>query len=430
MRFVDSGNRADLRPKVIAGGRCLIGGAFEEAVLVIADGCIVDIRAEEGSPDPGALTLNARGLHVAPAIVDVHGDAFERQVMPRPNVTVPLDVAFLETDRQLAANGIATTYHALTMSWEPGLRSIEQARETIHALDRLAPILTVENRVQLRWETFALEALDLVAEALAGPLTPSIAFNDHTSMMMLDRSIRIQDRPFEQRPDFPALAPDDPRLVDLLAGQSRRAGLSAEDYAARIGEVWARRPKVPEAIAEIARLGRAAGTPMLSHDDTTAEARAYYRGLGARVAEFPMSLDAARDARAHGDTVIFGAPNAMRGGSHIGSLAAGAMVEDGLCDALASDYYYPAMRAAVARLEDEKRADRATLWALVSDGPARAMGLVDRGRIASGLRADIVVLDWPEGEVPQVCATLSAGRIAHLAEPGSGMSLLSQGPWS
>ena len=93
------------------------------------------------------------------------------------------------------------------------------------------------------------------------------------------------------------------------------------------------------------------------------------------------------------------------------------MVEAGLCDGLASDYFYPSLLAAVAKLEDERRAPRHRLWALVSDGPARSMGLTDRGRIEEGLRADLVLVDWPEGAQPSVLATYAAGRPAYQAQP-------------
>jgi alpha-D-ribose 1-methylphosphonate 5-triphosphate diphosphatase len=93
------------------------------------------------------------------------------------------------------------------------------------------------------------------------------------------------------------------------------------------------------------------------------------------------------------------------------------MVEAGLCDALASDYFYPAMLAAVARLDAERRADRLTLWSLVSGGPARAMKLADRGRIAVGARADLVLVDWPEGHAPSVLGTWVAGRMAYRGHP-------------
>lgn len=409
---------------VITGAHCLIDGGFEEATVVVSGGRIAEIRADAGRPDRGALWLDGRGLILAPAIVDVHGDAFERQVMPRPGVFVPLDAALIETDRQLAANGIATAYHAVTLSWEPGLRGLDRAREILRALRRLAPDLCVENRVQLRWETFAFEALDLIAEALAGPLLPSIAFNDHVSMMMLDPSVPVQRRPFEQAPDYPVMDLADPKAAPGFAAQAKRSGLSTAEYVAMLGGVWTRRAEVPDMIGRVAAMGRAAGAPMLSHDDAQAETRRFYRALGVGVSEFPMSPEAARAARLGGDTIIFGAPNAMRGGSHLGSPGAGDMIAEGLCDALASDYYYPALPAALAKLEAERRAPRAALWALVSEAPARAMGLGDRGRLAAGLRADLVLMDWPPDRQPVMRATIAGGRLAWLAHPADGRMLI------
>jgi alpha-D-ribose 1-methylphosphonate 5-triphosphate diphosphatase len=287
----------------------------------------------------------------------------------------------------------------------------------MQAIQTLAPRLLVENRVQLRWETFAFEALDTIEWALAGPLTPSIAFNDHTSMTMRAYDVPIQERPFELSPDFSIASLDDARMKQRTASKAKRAGLSEDDYIAQLGKVWERRGDVPNKIADIAALGRAAGAPMLSHDDTRAETRSYFRGLGAQVAEFPMVLEAAEAARSNGDLIVFGSPNAARGGSHIGSLGAGDMVEAGLCDVLASDYFYPAMLSAVARLGAEKRAERHDLWRLVSSGPAQAMGLGDRGDIEKGKRADLVLVDWPEGQAPAILGTWVAGRCAYQGRP-------------
>ena len=156
---------------------------------------------------------------------------------------------------------------------------------------------------------------------------------------------------------------------------------------------------------------------MLSHDDTRIETRDWYRGQGARIAEFPMTWEVARHARASGDAIVFGAPNAVRGGSHIGSPGTADMVSAGLCDILASDYHYPAMSGAVARLLAEGRGPLHELWKLVSTNPARASNITDRGEIVPGQRADLVLLDWPEGEVPTVRMTMVAGRIAHAALP-------------
>ena len=93
------------------------------------------------------------------------------------------------------------------------------------------------------------------------------------------------------------------------------------------------------------------------------------------------------------------------------------MIRAGLCDILASDYYYPAMLSAIARLRADHVAPLEALWPLVSANPARASGLKDRGQIAPGLRADLVLVDWPEGGLPAVRQTYVAGRCAYSAVP-------------
>src|ERR1019366_5449097 len=104
----------------IEGGRALLGDEFLETTLGIANG---DIDAVGASYGRSSLTLDARDLKVMPGIIDLHGDAFERQIMPRPGVDFPIDVALVDSDRQAVGNGITTVFHATTWSWEPGLRS-------------------------------------------------------------------------------------------------------------------------------------------------------------------------------------------------------------------------------------------------------------------------------------------------------------------
>lgn len=399
---------APVDPVVLEGAQVILQDRVEALSVRIEDG---RISALDGARD-GARVVDVSGYILVPAMIDIHGDAFERQLMPRPGVFAPLHAALFDTDRQLAGNGIATAYHALTLSWEPGLRSVARGTEIVRGLADLAGRLAVENRVQLRWESFCPEAIDLIAEALGGPLLPSIAFNDHTSMAMLDKSVPLQTRPFEFASDFPVidLAAADPAI---FAERAKRAGLSPAAYRDLMQKIWDRRPDVPGYIAQVAAMGRAAQAPMLSHDDSQDETRRYFRTLGARISEFPMNLETAQAARDAGDFIVFGAPNAMRGGSHLGSPGAAQMIARGLCDILASDYFYPAMLGAVARLCADGVADLAAAWSLVSTNPAKALGLHDRGRIAEGLRADLVLLDWPEGAAPAPVLTLCAGRVAH-----------------
>lgn len=403
-------------PFIIEGAQVLLPDGLAEASLRVSAGRIDGLDL----PADGAIRIDARGMILAPALVDIHGDAFERQLMPRPGVMLPTETAFLETDRQLAANGIATACHALTLSWEPGLRSVATGWDVLGTLDRLAPRLTVEHRLQLRWETFCSEAIPLIEAALAGRLLPSIAFNDHTSMAVLHPGTALQDRPFELDPAFPVADLGSAAFAEKMKDRAKRSQMPTEAYVQLLREVWQRRPAVPDMIARVVAMGRGAGAAMLSHDDTRPETRAFWRGLGAGISEFPMTLAAAQAARAGGDLIIMGAPNAARGGSHLGSPGAADLIRAGLCDILASDYAYPAMLAAVARLRSDGVASLAVLWPMVSATPARVLGLTDRGEIRPGTRADLVLVEWPEGSPPAIRRSFVAGRAAYAARPAGG----------
>jgi alpha-D-ribose 1-methylphosphonate 5-triphosphate diphosphatase len=398
-----------MHPFVIEGASVVLPDRLTQATARVEDGAIAALDG----PRDGARVIDGRGMILAPALVDIHGDAFERQLMPRPGVMIPTEAALLETDRQLAANGIATAYHALTLSWEPGLRSVAIGEEVVATLADLSPRLTVENRVQLRWETFCFEAMPLIETALAGALLPALAYNDHTSMGVLHPSVALQDRPFDHDPAFPVVDMDSPGFAAKMESRAKRSGMDVTDFVALMRQMWERRPEVPAVIGAAGQKAAAVGAPMLSHDDSQPETRDFYRGHGARISEFPMNAAVARSARDAGDWIVFGAPNAARGGSHLGSPGAADMVAAGLCDILASDYYYPAMLAAVARLQADGVGQLPDLWRLVSGNPAVALGLADRGEIAVGRRADLVLLDWPEGGTPVVRQTFVNGRAAY-----------------
>src|SRR5262245_9014891 len=104
----------------IAGGRALVDGRFETTTIDVD--CDAGLIGAIGSETGARRRLDASGLLVLPGIVDIHGDAFERQMMPRPGVGFPLDLALCESDRQAVGNGITTAFHGVTWSWEPGLR--------------------------------------------------------------------------------------------------------------------------------------------------------------------------------------------------------------------------------------------------------------------------------------------------------------------
>jgi alpha-D-ribose 1-methylphosphonate 5-triphosphate diphosphatase len=166
-----------------------------------------------------------------------------------------------------------------------------------------------------------------------------------------------------------------------------------------------------------ARLAAAAASsdlPILSHDDATIAERQAFRALGATICEFPMAEEVAAAAVEAGEAVVMGAPNVVRGGSHLGWASAAPLAERGLVTVLASDYHWPALLAAPFRLAARGKLDIAAAWALVAENPARALGLADRGRIAEGLQGDVVAVS-PEGDL---AAVFVRGELSWLA-PGA-----------
>jgi alpha-D-ribose 1-methylphosphonate 5-triphosphate diphosphatase len=110
------------------------------------------------------------------------------------------------------------------------------------------------------------------------------------------------------------------------------------------------------------------------------------------VSEFPTSAEAAAHAVARGMSVIAGPPNIVSGGSHAGNVSALELAARGHVQMLASDYYPPSLLQAVFLLHERHGWLLADAVRLVSFAPARIRGLDDRGEIAPGRRADLVIV--------------------------------------
>ena len=374
----------------IEGGRTLLGAEWVEATLQISAGRISAVSPHRQAH---SLRLDARGLLVLPGIIDLHGDAFERQLMPRAGVDFPIDVALLESDRQAVGNGITTVYHATTWSWEPGLRIGANAQLLLEAIERLRPRFAADTRFHLRQETYNLDAEACIRRWLSDRRVDLLAFNDH-----MDETV---------------LGVANPRK---RARMLERSGISSEAFDRLVADVASRGADVPDSIARLAAAARAAGIRMLSHDDRTPAVRQDFRALGVGIAEFPVNEETAREAAAAGDFIVFGAPNVVRGGSHIGWTRAADMIAKGLCSVLASDYYYPAPLLAAFRLAADGVLPLAAAWDLVSAAPAKAAGLSDRGVLAVGQRADVLLVDDAEPLRPRIIAVIAAGRLVQLTD--------------
>ena len=229
----------ETRGLLIRGGKCLVAKeGLVDVDIRCRDGKIMEIGAS--LPTGSDEIAEARGCLVLPGIVDIHGDAFERQMMPRPNTLFPLDIAMLDTDRQLAMNGITTAFHGITVSWEPGLRSLQQAMAIVKTIDDNEPHSLVDHRVHIRWETFAVDQVDDVVALFLRSKKPLLSFNDHTSPTMAGA-----------------------RTETKIRGSADRAFMDIKPYMALLDSAWERRDAVPAAIAAVSTVDPPVAPPVL-----------------------------------------------------------------------------------------------------------------------------------------------------------------------
>ena len=370
-----------LAPLRLTRGIALIDGALHDHPLTLAAGIITEGLA--------AREVDLSGYLILPGIIDLHGDGFERHLSPRP--TAPFDKrrALASAAAELAVNGITTAWLAQSWSWEGGCRSGAATHALTEALTEMRARLLPDVRLQIRLETHVVDQHDSVVQLVRDHGIDYVVFNNH-----LPEAIEMAER----HPD---------RFAQWASQTSR----TADEMMAIVRAAEAQQETVPAALAKIAAEFAAIGVRMGSHDDATPEARAFYRGIGAGIAEFPTTVAAAKSARGAGEPVLMGAPNVVRGGSQSGNIAAADLVAAGICDALVSDYYYPAMPQAALQLAELGLCNLAQAWAMISAAPARIAGLHDRGHLGIGARADIAVMSR---DTHQIEMTLTQGRIAHL----------------
>lgn len=376
---------------ILANARLILPAGEITGSLRMQGGAITDIA--EGTTVPaGAVDCGVD--YVAPGLIELHTDNLERHMRPRPSADWPHAAAIVAHDAELAATGITTVFDAIRVG-------------------------SIEGREAFGWRRYARALAD---EVLAMRAAGALKISHH---LHLRAEICSETLP-EELADF---GPEDRvgilSLMDHTPGQRQFAdirqyetymrgkhGMSEDAFEAHVAgrKALGERVREPHEAAAVAAAQRY-GATLASHDDTTPGHVARSARHGVALAEFPTTLAAAQACRAEGIAVMMGAPNLVRGSSHSGNVAALDLADHGLLDILSSDYVPSALLYGAVKL--------GRLWgsmpeamATVSAAPATAAGLLDRGRLADGMRADVVRFGLMD-EVPLLRGVWSHGvRVA------------------
>jgi alpha-D-ribose 1-methylphosphonate 5-triphosphate diphosphatase len=371
---------------VLSNARIVLEDEIVNGSLLIRDGKIADIS--EGNSANGE---DFEGDYLIPGLVELHTDHLEGHYSPRPGLRWNKTAAIQAHDAQIVTSGITTVFDCLRMGAdEDGGFEHGEMREMADAIQKAEQEgrLRAEHLIHLRCEVSADNVLAHFADFEDDPYVRLVSLMDHAPGQ---RQFQTMDQ--------------------YVFYYQKKRGLSDEAFARfiekRLGE--SARNSTPHRTA-IAKVCKERGITVASHDDATLAHVDEAIENGVRLAEFPTSFDAAKASHAHGMSVLMGAPNVVRGKSHSGNIAARDLAERGVLDVLSSDYVPLSLLYAPFILADEvETISLSKAIAMVTATPARTVSLNDRGRIDTGLRADLVRVFRDEG-VPVTRSVWREGR--------------------
>jgi alpha-D-ribose 1-methylphosphonate 5-triphosphate diphosphatase len=357
------------KPITFINGHLVLLDRVVQSNLRVNNGQIVAIG--ENAPENGDEVIDLMGDHLMPGLIEIHTDNLERHLMPRPKVYWEELPALLAHDAEIASSGITTVFDALGVG-EADTDSLRGSTWTSF-LDTLSfceknNLLKADHRLHVRCELPAPNTIELFEPFKSHPKLSLISLMDHT--------------------------PGQRQWENLEAAKTYytgKKGWSQEKFERQVSNA----PKLQAQYAEPHRAYfveycKTHGISLASHDDTTQAHVEQAAQEHASISEFPTTLLAARTAHEHQILNVMGGPNVVRGGSHSGNVAAIELAKAGLLDILSSDYVPSSLLAAVMRLVNEGVYSLEKATATVTHNPAKATGMVDRGQLKVGLRADLI----------------------------------------
>ncbi|URM15539.1 alpha-D-ribose 1-methylphosphonate 5-triphosphate diphosphatase [Vibrio splendidus] len=336
----------------------------------LRDGVIANM-SDSTSQIPGAF--DGENGFLMPGLIELHTDNLEKYFTPRPKVNWPPLSAMSAHDTQLVGSGITTVLDAVALGdYRDGNRqeNLDQFINTV-AESQKRGLTRAEHRIHLRCEVPHSTTVGLFERYVNMPEVQLVSLMDHAP----------GQRQFVNIDKYRTYYQGKYNMTDA------EMAVYEKDQVAQ-SQRWSKQNR-----DEITRQCRDLNIPTASHDDATSAHVTESKELGMVIAEFPTTVEAAKRSHELGLKVMMGAPNVIRGGSHSGNVAAHELASLGVLDILSSDYYPVSLLDAVFTLVNDERnnLDVAQAVQLATLNPAQALGLTDRGVIAEGKRADLVL---------------------------------------
>ena len=340
---------------------------------------------------PDVLMIDAEGCYVMPGLIDMHCDAIEKEMQPRPNTMFPIHMAFYELEKKLVSSGITTMYHSLCLSDEWGVRDKGIVLDSISGINNLKKTRAMINhKLHIRYELTFLEGLNILESMIRENHIDFISFMDHTPGQGQFKNAET-----------------------LKSFTMQMYGREEKEVEASLDKTLESQTMInwPRLVA-LAKLARSKGIRLASHDDDTQEKIETLLACEGVVSEFPVNLATALYAKSKGVQVCVGAPNIIRGESHNNNMRAIDAIVNNAADIICSDYLPGAMLPAVFHLAGKGiKLTEAVKMATLN--PAGALGIEqEAGSVETGKSADLLLVELYQN-YPIVRQTLVGGTTVY-----------------
>ena len=361
---------------------------LENSGLYIKDGLIDEIAVQKNHE--GTHVIDGHGAFVMPGIIDVHTDALDAEIIPRPGADIPIGIAFRELERKMSGCGFTTVYHSMHLGYkvaEYGSRSKYKRSEVFENVYKAINGKTLlNNKIHLRFELSGVEAYDECLSYLEKGYISMLSVMDHT-------------------PGQGQFTKE--HFIEMCL----KSGKTEEQALAEFEERNSRPVIEGDKLAYLIQKAKELGICVASHDDDTIEKVNHMHALGVDICEFPINMETAMHASKLGQFVVGGASNILRGGSLSGNLNIQNAVLNGSVNGLCSDYYPPAILHSIIKLNQECGMPLPQAVNLATLNPAKATGLNKHtGSIEKGKDADLLIVKIVDG-LPMVTHTIVKGKV-------------------
>ena len=380
-----------MQEKIYTNYRSLLPDEEILGTIAVKDGVITDIQ-----PEVVSKGQNGDGNYLMPGLIELHTDNLEKCISPRPSVRFPLELAAVNHDRDLISSGITTVCDAIAIGdvtpKDDSLR-IHHYAEMIDTVaeGQAAGRFSTDHLLHLRCELGYEHLYDIIEPYAEHPLLAIISLMDHTPGQRQFVDTQKYKEYYIGKHGVPEAKMDE--FITMRLNNQRKHAVENR-----------------QALVE---LSQKKNISLASHDDATIDHVREAIAEGVILAEFPTTLNAAKEAHHNGLLVLMGAPNVVLGGSHSGNVSAMELVKLDLVDIISSDYIPRSLLQSAFIISKIANKPLHEVIKYITLYPAKAIELDSKiGSLEVGKKADLITVHY-DNVVPRIMEVYKQGdRVA------------------